>query len=177
MSENINTITTPTQSTPAIPDFWWSFREVPFGEYTKYHLPPGELFIDLSCILMPHLKGLEFLLKKKQGKSQYWDDEYWAYSPEDIKTINWDIIRETLFLKEGIRDYDDWMAVLRVNAKGEDVFLFIIASCCYTGFGVIGSVRICASRSLMSLRKMCMTPAQEREAFEKSQCRILFPQD
>lgn len=173
MSEHIKT----TQSTSAIPDFWLSFREVPFGEYTKYHLPPGELFIDLSGILMPHLVGLGYILKEKLGKSGYWNDEYWAYSPEDIKTINWDIIRETLFLKEGCRDYDDWMAVLRVNVKGEEVFLFIIASCCYTGFGVVGSVHIYASRSLMTLRKMCMTPAQENEAFGKSWSKFLFPQD
>jgi hypothetical protein len=173
-----NTTISTTTSTTSIPDFWMAFREVPFGEYTKYHLPPGESPIDLSGILMPHLAGLGYLLKEKLGKSQYWDDDYWAYSPEVIKTINWDVIKKTLFLKKGCRDYDDWMAVLQVEANGEQVFLFIIASCCYTGFGVLGSVHIYASRSLLTLRKMCMTPQQEHEAFGKSWCcRVLFPQN
>ena len=148
--------------------FYTAFAKVPFGDRTNIHYPPGERKIDLDGLLAPHPTALMYIKKEREGNKIYWDDEWWGYLPENLKTIDLDKIVDVFFVQLGYRDDDEgWLAVITVRLNGEKVYLFLKASCCYTGFGVSGGVHIYASRDLRSLRTMCMTPAEETLAFGK----------
>jgi hypothetical protein len=136
------------------------FYDVPFGKYTTdLSFPPGEKpFFCLNDIYILHPFEQTF-------DEEYWNDDYWG-PKEDLRTINSEIISNTIFLKKGLPDEEYWMALLEVNIYSEVCYLYIRAHCCYTGFGVGGFVHIYASSCIDSLRKMCMSPNEEALVFD-----------
>jgi hypothetical protein len=143
-------------------EFKEAFFSVPFGDGTNLHFPPGEAPLNLRLfdLFEQHPAARNF-----NPNSDYWDDDRWGYSPEDLQTIRSGIILGTHFLQEGVPDDEAWMALLEVNVNGEVYFLYIRAHCCYTGFGAAGGVHIYASRSIDYLRTMCMSPIEEERVF------------
>jgi hypothetical protein len=155
----------------SIQEFMNSFDDVPFGDMTTVIIPPGEeeqISRDqlLQILLMHHPKGQEYLNKENlrletEDIEEYWDSDQWGLEPEDLKTINPSVIQEVLFVQKGENDYNDWLAVLRIQLNKEDIYLFLQAACRYTGF----IVTIYASKSLHRLRTTYMSSFEEILAF------------
>jgi hypothetical protein len=90
-------------------------------------------------------------------KTPYWDWDWWCCSRKEAKTINPEAIQEVLMVSTGGRTFDnEWDALLKVVINMRKFYLYIKATCCYTGF-ITGGVNVYLSRDLNNLIKFCMT--------------------
>jgi hypothetical protein len=140
-----------------------AFRDVPFTKRTRITSPPGEEGIDLKRLLQHTLQPHPLALPQKTRR--YWSDDWWGCERRKLNEIATDFVSRVFFVREGIPDDTEWLAVFSVHLKGEEIFLFVSAYTCYTGFGVAGGVHIYASKSLDRIKTLCMNPSQEKTAF------------